>query len=96
VEPRVPWETCCPSTSGLEEPILNESEDAHVQDLLKYAREHASEMEFNAIFSQVALATSLKYLPVEGTVKGGVLAEAQRRENGKSQRPRFRSLNHQR
>jgi hypothetical protein len=29
-EPRVPRETCCPSTSGLEELILNKSEDTHV------------------------------------------------------------------
>ena len=36
-DPRVPRETCRPSTSGQEEPILDESEDAHVYDLLKYA-----------------------------------------------------------
>ena len=38
---------------------------------MKYAEGHALEMEFNAIFSQLALAACLKYPPVEGTVEGG-------------------------
>jgi hypothetical protein len=61
----------CLSTSGQEEPILNESENAHVLEMLKYAEEHALEMEFNAIFSQSALAACLKYPLAEGTVEGG-------------------------
>jgi hypothetical protein len=32
-------------------------------------------MEFNAIFSQAALATCLRYPPTEGTVEGGVPKE---------------------
>jgi hypothetical protein len=36
---------------GQEELTLDESEEAHVKELWQYAREHPSEMEFNAIFS---------------------------------------------
>ena len=69
--PRVPREAHCLSSSGQEEPILNKSKDARVQEMMKYAKEHALEMEFNAIFSQSALAACLKYPPVEGIVGGG-------------------------
>jgi hypothetical protein len=75
VDPSVHRKTCCPSVSGQEEPILDESEDTYVKELWQYAREHASEMEFNAIFSQAALAACLRYPPTEGPVEGGVPAE---------------------
>jgi hypothetical protein len=40
--------------------------------MLKYAEEHALEMEFNAIFSQLALAARLKYPLAKGTVEEGM------------------------
>ena len=58
-----------------EEPILNKSKDAYVQDLLKYAWEHTSEIKFKVIFSQAALATCLRYPSAEGTVEGRVPAK---------------------
>jgi hypothetical protein len=64
--PRVPREACHLSSSGQEEPILNESEDAHVREMTKYSEEHSSKMEFNAIFSQSTLTTYVKYPPAEG------------------------------
>jgi hypothetical protein len=40
--------------------------------MMEYAERHALEMEFNAIYSQSALAARLKYPPAEGIVGGGV------------------------
>jgi hypothetical protein len=37
-----------------------------VNQIWAYAREHPSKMEFNAIFSQAALAACLKYPSIEG------------------------------
>ena len=43
--------------------------------LWAYAQENPSKMEFNAIFSQTALAACLKYPTIEGLVKEEVLVE---------------------
>jgi hypothetical protein len=60
-------------TSGQDEPVLNTTKDAHVQELMKYAEKHVMDMEFNAIFSHSALAARLKYPPAESTVTREVL-----------------------
>jgi hypothetical protein len=70
--PRVPREARRLSSSGQTEPILSKSEKAHVREMTEYIERDALEMEFNAIFSQSALAARLKYLPAEGIVGGGV------------------------
>jgi hypothetical protein len=41
---------------------------------MEYAKGHVMEMEFNAIFSQSALAACLKYPPAESAIVRGVLA----------------------
>jgi hypothetical protein len=42
---------------------LTEDEAAHVQDLLRHSEKHVVEMDFDAIFSQSALAARLQYPP---------------------------------
>jgi hypothetical protein len=72
VDPKVPREVRRLLSSKQDEPILNESEDAHVRDLLKYSEEHAAEMDFDTIFSQAALAARLKYPPLLALPRVGV------------------------
>jgi hypothetical protein len=69
--PRVPREARRLSSSGQKEPILSKSEKAYVHEMIEYVERDVLEMEFNAIFSQSALAACLKYPPNEGIVGGG-------------------------
>jgi hypothetical protein len=50
-------------SSKQDEPILTEDEAAHVRDLLRHSEKHVAEMDFDAIFSQSALAAQLRYSP---------------------------------
>jgi hypothetical protein len=82
--PRVPREVRRLLTSGQDEPVLNKNEGAYVRELMEYAEGHVMEMEFNAIFSQSALATRLKYPPVESAVVKEVLTEPKLKKKRKA------------
>jgi hypothetical protein len=82
--PRVLREVHRLSSSKQDEPILNESESAHVRELMKHAEEHATEMDFDAIFSQLALAARLKYLPTASVAIRGVLAKSKLKKKRKA------------
>ena len=56
------------SSSIQDEPTLNANEHAHVRELMEYVEGHVAEMEFNAIFSQLALAARLKYPPTKNII----------------------------
>jgi hypothetical protein len=60
-DPEVPRKVRRLLSSKQDEPILTEDEAAHVRELLKYSAEHVGEMDFDAIFSQSALAARLQY-----------------------------------
>jgi hypothetical protein len=62
-DPKVPREVRRLLSSKQDEPILTEDEASHVRDLLKYSEEHVTEMDFDTIFSQSALAARLQYPP---------------------------------
>jgi hypothetical protein len=55
-----------------------------VQDLMKHAEEHPSEMDFDTIFSQSALATRLKYPPTASVVGRGALAKSKLKKKRKA------------
>ena len=50
-DPIIPWETFLPSITGQEEPVLDRKEESRVNQLLAYAQENPSKMEFDAIFT---------------------------------------------
>jgi hypothetical protein len=54
---------------------LTEDEAAHVRDLLKYSEEHVTEMDFDAIFSQSALAARLQYPPTVSIAESRALTK---------------------
>jgi hypothetical protein len=83
-DPRVLREVHRLSSSKQDEPILNESESAHVRELMQHAKKHATEMDFNAIFSQLALAACLKYLPTASVAVRGVLAKSKLKKKRKA------------
>jgi hypothetical protein len=90
---RVPREVRRLLSSKQDEPILNENEDVHVRDLMKHAEEHATEMDFDTIFSQSALATCLKYLPSASVVGKGAPTKSKLKRKEKPQHSNFRNLN---
>jgi hypothetical protein len=71
-----------------DEPILSEKENTHVQDLLKHFEKHATEMDFDTIFSQADLAARLKYPITVNTVEGGALAKSKASAKSTSKRKR--------
>jgi hypothetical protein len=83
-DPKVPREVRRLLSSKQDEPVLTKSENAHVQDLLKYSEEHAVEMDFDAIFSQAALAIRLKYPPTLNIAGSDALAKSKPRRKRKA------------
>jgi hypothetical protein len=55
-----------------------------MRDLLKHFEEHATEMDFDTIFSQAALATHLKYPPTVSTAESGALAKSKLKRKRKA------------
>jgi hypothetical protein len=60
-DPEVPRKVRRLLSSKQDEPVLTEDEAAHVRELLKHSEKHVAEMDFDAIFSQSALAARLQY-----------------------------------
>jgi hypothetical protein len=56
-------------SSKQDEPVLTEDEAARVRELLKHSAEHVADMDFDAIFSQSALAARLQYPPTVSVVE---------------------------
>jgi hypothetical protein len=55
---------------------LTEDEATHVRDLLKHSEEHVAEMDFDAIFSQSALAARLQYPPTVGVAESRAMIKS--------------------
>jgi hypothetical protein len=68
-DPEVPRKVRRLLSSKQDEPVLTEDEAAHVRELLKYSAEHVGDMDFDAIFSQSALAARLQYPPTVSVVE---------------------------
>jgi hypothetical protein len=54
-----------------------------MRDLVKHSEEHATEMDFDTIFSQVALAARLKYPLTVNIARNGALAKSKLRRKRK-------------
>jgi hypothetical protein len=68
-DPEVPRKVRRLLSSKQDEPVLTEDEAAHVRELLKHSAEHVADMDFDAIFSQSALAARLQYPPTVSVVE---------------------------
>jgi hypothetical protein len=62
-DPKVPLKVRRLLSSKQDEPVLTEDEAAHMRELLRHSEKHVAEMDFDAIFSQSALAARLQYPP---------------------------------
>jgi hypothetical protein len=62
-DPEVPRKVRRLLSSKQDEPVLTEDEAAHVRELLRHSEKYVAEMDFDAIFSQSALAARLQYPP---------------------------------
>jgi hypothetical protein len=68
-DPEVPREVRRLLSLKQDEPVLTEDEAAHVWELLRHSEKHVAEMDFDAIFSQSALAARLQYPPTVSVVE---------------------------
>jgi hypothetical protein len=68
-DPEVPRKVRRLLSSKQDEPVLTEDEAAHVRELLRHSEKHVADMDFDAIFSQSALAARLQYPPTVSVVE---------------------------
>jgi hypothetical protein len=68
-DPEVPRKVRRLLSSKQDEPVLTEDKAAHVRELLRHSEKYIAEMDFDAIFSQSALAARLQYPPTVSAVE---------------------------
>jgi hypothetical protein len=83
-DPEVPRKVRRLLSSKQDEPILTEDEATHVRVLLKYSEEHVAKMDFDAVFSQSALAARLRYPPTASVAESRALTKSKLKRKRKA------------